>query len=78
MQARPEGCVFHHPSTLQVSKIHPRSIQREDISIHLSSIRANVSPTHLYQGTQTNSGHPRENRYPDNSLSRRHAHYKQP
>ena len=55
MQARPEGCTFHHPFTSQIPNIHLLSIQREDISIHLSPIRINLSPTHLHQGTQTNS-----------------------
>ena len=76
-QARPEGCVFHHPFARQIPNIYPLLIQREDISIHLSPIRVNLSPTHLHQGTQTNSGYSEENGYPDNNLSRQHAHYEQ-
>jgi len=33
--------------------------------------------TFTKQGTQTNSGYSKENGYPDNNLSRRHAHYEQ-
>ena len=66
-----------HPFTRQIPKIHPLSIPREDISIHLSPIRVNLSPMHLHQGTQTNSGYSKENGYPDSNLSRRHAHHEQ-
>ena len=77
VQTGPEGCIFHHPSPCQASEIHPFSIRRENLSIQLSPIRANISPSHFHQGSQTNWGHAKKNGCPDDSLFERHAHYEE-
>ena len=77
VQTGPEGCIFHHPSPCQASEIHPLSIRRENLSIQLSPIRANISPSHFHQGSQTNCGHAKKNGCPDDSLFERHAHYEE-
>lgn len=65
MQTRPERCIFHSPPSQTVSEIHPLSVPREGISIHLSPIQAVLSPTNFHQVTQTSNRDSKENGYPD-------------
>ena len=77
MQTRPEGRLFLGPPSQAVSEIHPHSVPRQDVPIHVSSIRADIGPTHLHQNTQTSNRDSKKDGYPDNSLSGRYAHYEQ-
>lgn len=65
MQTRPERCIFHGSHSELVSEIHPLSVPREDISIHLSPIRAVISPTNFHQVTQTGNRDSRKLRISD-------------
>ena len=55
MQTRPERRLFLGSPSQAVSEIHPLSDQRQDVPIHLSSILADIGPTHLHQNTQTSN-----------------------
>ena len=77
VQTRPEGRLFLGPPSQAVSEIHPLSVSRQDVPIHLSPIRADIRPTHLHQNTQTSSRVSKKDGRPDNSLSGRYAHYEQ-
>ena len=65
VQTRPERCIFHGSHSELVSEIHPLSVPREDISIHLSPIRAVISPTNFHQVTQTGNRDSRKLRISD-------------
>ena len=77
VQTRPEGCLFLGPPSQAVSEIHPLSVPRQDVPIHLSPIRADICPTHLHQNPQTSNRVSKKDGCPDNSLSGRYAHYEQ-
>ena len=77
MQTLPEGRLFLGPPSQAVSEIHPLSVPRQDVPIHVSSIRADIGPTRLYQNTQSSNRDSKKDGYPDNSLSGRYAHYEQ-
>ena len=75
VQTRPERRLFLGPPSQAVSEIHPLSVPRQDVPIHLSPIRADIRPTYLHQNTQTSNRDSKKDGHPDNSLSGRYAHY---
>ena len=77
VQTRPERRLFLGPPSQAVSEIHPLSVPRQDVPIHLSPIRTDIRPTYLHQNTQTNNRDSKEDGHPDNSLSGRYAHHEQ-
>ena len=71
VQTRPEGRLFLGPPSQAVSEIHPLSVPRQDVPIHLSPIQADIRPTHLHQNTQTSNRVFQKDGRPENSLSGR-------
>ena len=77
VQTRPQRRLSLGPPSQAVSEIHPLSVPRQDVPIHLSPIWADIRPTYLHQNTQTSNMDSKKDGHPDNSLSGRYAYYEQ-